>query len=94
MAKYSEAFKIKLVTEYLHGGLGYTLLAKKYHMPSDTPLKNWVKSYKEQGMKGLKRRKTKEAYTVQFKLDAVQFMLETGASYLKLLFNFICTTLP
>ena len=32
-------------------------------------------------MKGLKRRKTKEAYSVQFKLDTIQFMLNTGASY-------------
>ncbi|MBM7597793.1 transposase [Virgibacillus halotolerans] len=83
MAKYSEAFKIKLVTEYLHGNLGYKSLMKKYNMPSTSPLKNWVKSYKVQGMEGLRRRKTKEEYTVQFKLDAVQFMLETGASYLE-----------
>ena len=83
MAKYSEVFKIKLVTEYLHGNLGYKSLMKKYNMPSTSPLKNWVKSYKVQEMEGLRRRKTKEEYTVQFKLDAVQFMLETGASYLE-----------
>lgn len=28
MAKYSEEFKIKLVTEYLHENLGYKLLTK------------------------------------------------------------------
>lgn len=83
MAKYSEAFKIKLVTEYLYGNLGYRSLTKKYNMPSTSPLENWVRSYKAQGMEGLKRRKTKEEYSVQFKLDAVQFMLETGASYLE-----------
>ncbi|WP_319961232.1 transposase [Virgibacillus natechei] len=81
MAKYSEEFKIKLVTEYLHGNLGYKLLAKKYNMPSQTPLQDWVRASKTQGMEGLKRRKRKEAYSVQFKLDTVQFMLETGASY-------------
>lgn len=81
MAKYSEAFKIKLVTEYLYGNLGYTSLTKKYNMPSTSPLKNWVRSYQTQGMEGVKRRKTKVEYTVQFKLDTVQFMLETGASY-------------
>src|SRR5699024_7322573 len=80
MAKYSEAFKIKLVTEYLYGNLGYTSLTKKYNMPSTSPLKNWVRSYQTQGMEGVKRRKTKVEYTVQFKLDTVQFMLETGAS--------------
>lgn len=81
MAKYSEAFKIKLVTEYLHGSLGYKRLVKKYNMPSQTPLQDWVRAYKSQGVKGLKHRKRKETYSVQFKLDTVQFMLETGASY-------------
>ena len=83
MAKYSEEFKIKLVTEYLNGNLGYKSLAKKYNMPSETPLKNWVRAYKTHGMEGLKRRKRKEAYSVQFKLDTIQFMKETGASYLE-----------
>ena len=81
MAKYSEEFKIKLVTEYLYGNLGYHTLSKKYNIPSATLLKNWVKSYKSQGMEGLKRRKTKREYSVQFKLDTIQFMLKTGASY-------------
>ena len=83
MAKYSEKFKIKLVTEYLNGNLGYTRLARKYNIPSETPLKNWVRAYKTQGIEGLKRRKRKEAYSVQFKLDTIQFMKETGASYLE-----------
>jgi len=81
MAKYSEEFKIKLVTEYLQGNLGYKRLAKKYNMPSQTPLQDWVRAYKSQGVEGLKHRKRKETYSVQFKLDTVQFMLETGASY-------------
>lgn len=81
MAKYSEEFKIKLITEYLNGNLGYKLLAKKYNMPSRTPLQDWVRAYKTEGIEGLKRRKTKEVYSVQFKLDTIQFMLKTGASY-------------
>ena len=81
MAKYNEEFKIKLVTEYLYGNLGYKLLAKNYNMPSSTPLKDWVRAYKSQGMEGLERRKVKEVYSVQFKLDTIQFVLETGASY-------------
>ncbi|WP_185830816.1 helix-turn-helix domain-containing protein, partial [Siminovitchia terrae] len=76
MAKYSEEFKIKLVTEYLYGNLGYGSLAKKYNMGSQTPIVEWVKAYKSQGIEGLKRRKTKKEYSVQF-------MLKTGASYLE-----------
>lgn len=81
MAKYSEEFKIKLVIEYLHGNLGYKLLAKKYNIPSQTPLQDWERAYKAQGVNGLKRRKVKEVYSVQFKLDTIQFKLETDASY-------------
>ncbi|MCM3742400.1 transposase [Oceanobacillus luteolus] len=81
MAKYSEGFKLSLVTEYLQGNLGYALLARKYNMPSDTPIKNWVSAYKNQGVEGLKRKNSREAYPVQFKLDTIHFMLRTGASY-------------
>ena len=83
MARYSEEFKVKIVTEYLKGNLGYKLLAKKYNMPSRKPLQDWVRSYKAKGMEGLRRRKTKEVYSVQFKLDTIQFMLNAGASYLE-----------
>ncbi|MFZ3580515.1 helix-turn-helix domain-containing protein [Virgibacillus sp. DJP39] len=81
MTKYNEEFKIKLVTEYLHGNLGYKLLAKKYNIPSRTTLQDWVRAYKTLGMEGLKRKNMKEAYSVHFKLDTIQFMIETGASY-------------
>lgn len=46
MSKYSEEFKIKLVIEYLEGNLGYSRLATKYNMLSETPIKNWVKAYR------------------------------------------------
>jgi transposase len=83
MAKYGEEFKIKLVTEYLYGNLSYRSLAKKYNLGSQTRILEWVKTYKSQGVEGLKRRKTKKEYSVQFKLDTIQFMLNTGASYLE-----------
>lgn len=71
MAKYSEEFKINLVTEYLDGNLGYKLLAKKYNIHSQTSLKEWARAYKTLGMEGLKRRKRKEVYYVQFKLNTI-----------------------
>jgi|SRR5690625_719842 len=69
MVKYNEEFKIKLVTEYLHGNLGYGSLAKKYNMGSQTLIVEWVKAYKSQGIEGLKRKKTKKEYSVQFNLN-------------------------
>lgn len=88
MAKYSEEFKMKLVTEYLEGNIGYGSLAKKYNMGSQTPIRDWVNVYKSQGMDGLKRRMTKKEYSVQFKLNTIQFMLNTGASYLEAAVHF------
>jgi transposase len=88
MAKYSEEFKIKLVNEYLDGNIGYGSLAKKYNMGSPTPIHQWVKAYESQGMYGLIRSKTKREYPVQFKLDAIQFMLNTGASHLDTAIHF------
>ena len=92
MAKYSEEFKMKLVTEYLDGNIGYGSLAKKYNMGSHTPIHGWVKAYESKGMDGLKRSKTKKEYSVQFKIDTIQFMLNTGASYLDTAIHFNLNT--
>ncbi|MEZ2458320.1 helix-turn-helix domain-containing protein [Salinicoccus roseus] len=81
MAKYSDTFKLKLVMEYLDGSIGYVRLAKQYGMPSATPIKYWVNAYRSQGMTGITRRTKKAVYSVQFKLDTIQFILDTGASY-------------
>ena len=85
MVKYDEAFKLKLVNDYLDGDLSYVSLAKKYDIPSPSSIKDWVRAYKSQGIEGLKRKKPKKrgVYSVQFKLDVVQFVLETEASFPK-----------
>ncbi len=80
MAKYSEEFKMKVVTEYLEGNLSYHSLAKKWNMGSSTPIYEWVKNYEHHGIEGIERRNRKKKYSVQFKLNAIQFMIETGAS--------------
>lgn len=81
MAKYSDAFKLQVVQEYLDGPLGYKSLAKKYAMSNASPLKRWVKAFQEFGLEGLKRKRKKSVYPVQFKVDVLHFMKETGASY-------------
>lgn len=81
MAKYSQGFKLKVVQEYLNGNLGYLLLAQKYGIPSSTPIQHWVRAYKAFGEEGLQRKTKHEEYPVQFKLDVLKFMKQTGASY-------------
>ena len=81
MSKYNDEFKLKVVQEYLSGSLGYTLLAKKYDIPSETAIKNWVKAYQSFGVEGIMRKVSNNVYSVQFKMDVLHFKKETGASY-------------
>lgn len=81
MAKYSVEFKLQVVQEYLKGPLGYKLLMKKYTLSSTTILRRWVRAYREFGLEGLKRKDKKTTYSVQFKVDVLHFMKQTGTSY-------------
>ena len=45
MAKYSFEFKKKVVKSYLNGEGGYTYLANKYGIPSDSKVKLWIDNY-------------------------------------------------
>lgn len=80
MTKFNEEFKLMVVQEYLSGSLGYRAIAKKYEVGA-TPLRKWVRAYKEFGYNGLLVKKTKQFYSVQFKLDVLNFMKRTGASH-------------
>lgn len=81
MAKYSEGFKLRIVKEYVEGSLGYSLLAQKYRIPSSTPIKRWVRAYQAFGEEGLQKKQSSQVYSVQFKVDVLHFMKQTGASY-------------
>lgn len=56
-------------------------LAKKHNMPSETPIRQWVRAYHEFGPDGFKRKQQWAVYPVQFKVDVLNFMKQTGASY-------------
>ena len=81
MAKYSDEFKLNIVKEYFEGNLGFTLLAEKYGISSKAQIQRWVRAYKAFGLEGLRRKRTNQVYSVQFKLDVIHFMKQTGASY-------------
>lgn len=83
-----------LVNEYQEGKLGYDLLAKKYGMKDSTPIKRWVKVYEKFGVEGLKKKKQKETYSVQFKLDVLSFMKRTGSSETETALQFGLTNPP
>ena len=81
MAKYGSEFKLKVVQEYLNGKGSYAYLAKKYSIPSCTPLKEWVAAFKEFGKEGLLRSREKKKYSFQFKLHVVELYLSSEVSY-------------
>ena len=81
MSKYSYQFKLKIVEEYLNGTLGYSLLAKKYSIPSKSVITTWVNQYQINGKEGLQTPKINNKYSLPFKLDVLRFKQDTGASY-------------
>jgi transposase len=80
MAKYSEKFKLMLVKEYQQGKLSYKQLAEKHGMKGSSQIKRWVKVFEKFGEEGIMRKKQKETYSVQLKLDVLSFMKRTGSS--------------
>ena len=84
MAKYSFEFKLKIVQEYLNRKGGYKFLSKKHGIPDHTQLMKWVANYKAFGETGLLRIKANNAYSVQFKKDAIELYLTTEISYREL----------
>ena len=81
MAKYSEEFKLKVVKEYLDGSLGCVSLAKKHDIPNHSQIQRWIRAYEAFGIDGLRRKQSKRVFSVQFKIDVLHFMKQTGASY-------------
>lgn len=81
MAKYSFEFKLAIVQEYLEGkgGLGY--LAKKHGVSSKNQVHGWINAYREFGEDGLLRKRKKQSYSFQFKIDAIELYQTSELSY-------------
>ena len=80
MAKYDYDFKLKVVKSYLNGEGGYIALAKQYRIPAHSQVEQWVNAYNTFGSDGLRRKNTNTSYTVQFKLDVINYMITTKSS--------------
>ena len=73
MSKYSNEFKLAIVKYCIEGHHGRDGAAKKYGMPSSTPLKEWIKKYREHGPEGLLKQQ-KSSYSGEFKKNVVEYM--------------------
>ncbi len=83
-----------IVNEYQDGKLGYDLLAEKHGIKSSAQIIRWVKLYNKFGKEGLRRKKRKGVYPVQFKMDVLSFMKRTGSSETETALHFGITNPP
>lgn len=73
MTKYSTQFKIKVVQEYLQGGISQYKLCKKYGMADKTIAQHWINLAREHGFESLAVKHTKKRYSVKFKLQVLNY---------------------
>lgn len=81
MAKYDDAFKRKVVESFQYGEYGYAELARQLNISSHSTVKKWVKTVELRGFSVLRRRRTKQTYSSQFKQDVIHYYLTSGDSY-------------
>jgi transposase len=77
MTKYSLETKLAAVRAYLEGVDSFKVTAQKYNV-SVSMLKKWVTKYREHGSEAFQKMYTN--YSMEFKMDVINYMNETGAS--------------
>lgn len=87
MAKYSHAFKLRVVNHYLSNGEGTQTIAKLFNI-SDSIVRKWIAIYKIHGKTGLRPCVTHQTYSVDFKLDVIKAVMDDGLSYSQVLAKF------
>lgn len=92
MKKYALETKLEAVKAYLDGVESLRGIAKKYKV-SKTMLGRWVAKYQKDGQVSSQERYTK--YSVEFKMDVIKYINETGVSIEEaaLIFNVGSSTL-
>ncbi|WP_342598924.1 IS3 family transposase [Psychrobacillus sp. FSL H8-0483] len=80
MSKYTVEVKLQAVERYLTGNESYQTIAESIGVAKSQVI-TWVKLFEAHGEKGFKKGYT--SYSSGFKLDVLNFMNETGASFLE-----------
>lgn len=79
MAKYTAQFKQQVVAFYLENHRSYTSTAQHFHIPSRN-VERWVARFQRLGEAGLARARTTRTYSVEQKLEIIQFVFVTHSS--------------
>jgi transposase-like protein len=79
MTKYSLETKLAAVNAYLNGVKSFKDTAEKYNV-NMTMLKKWVAKFRVHGLAAFQKQKTYTNYSVEFKMDVLNYIYEMGAS--------------
>lgn len=74
MSKYSSELKIRFVSRYLKGGIGYRDLCVKLGIPYSGVVQTWVHQAKAHGLDSLKVKHTNVNYSQTFKITVVEYV--------------------
>lgn len=84
MAKYSFELKKEIALAYLSGKGSFGSLAKDYGIPDKRQVCKWVKAYQKLGDAGLRRSRSKNKYSFEYKISVVESYLSSELSYQEL----------
>ncbi len=73
MSKYSNELKLESVKYCIEEFHSKYDAAKKFNIPSPTPIDNWIRKYKEHGVEGLIKQ-NKSSYSGEFKQSVIEYM--------------------
>ena len=79
MSKYSNDFKLEVVKYCIEENHSQNDAAQKFKIPSRTPIKEWIRKYKEHGPEGLIKHQ-KSSYDGEFKQYVVEYMRDNHIS--------------
>lgn len=74
MTKYNSEFKVKVVSIYLKGGVGYRDLCRRFGIPSRKTIRTWVNQARAHGIESLKVKHTRADYSQTFKIAVVEYV--------------------
>lgn len=77
MAKFTAEERIQIVLRYVHGIESIKAIAKEAKV-SLSIVSGWVRLYEQQGIEAFLKKYT--SYSLQFKMDVLNYMNETGTS--------------
>lgn len=80
LVKYYLEFKLKVVMDYLNQEGGFLALSKRFGLSDTKPILTWINAYRTLGVDRLKRKWNNQNFAVNFKLDVLQYMQNTGES--------------